>query len=82
MVLAETRRDLAASALEQTKADFKFGAISQSVVDSANYALYLSEQSLVSAQSDLLSHWSAFLSLTGADPALGLLPAQYVRVHR
>ncbi len=82
MALAETRRELAASALDQTVVDYKYGSSPQSAVDAAKYNLYINEQSLVAARSDFLSHWSAFVSLVGADPALGLLPLQYVRAIR
>jgi outer membrane protein TolC len=79
MRLAEERRDLTAAALRQTTADFKFGAVQQSAVDAAQYSLYVSEQSQLSARADFLSRWSAFVSLVDADPALGQLPVQYVR---
>ena len=79
MRLAEERRDLTAAALKQTTADFKFGAVQQSAVDAAQYQLYVSEQSQLSARADFLSRWSAFVSLVDADPALGQLPVQYVR---
>jgi outer membrane protein TolC len=79
MGLAERRRDLAEAALNQSLADFKFGSVPQSVVDGAKYSLYVGEQSQLSARADFLSHWSAFVSLVDADPALGQLPVQYVR---
>jgi outer membrane protein, multidrug efflux system len=79
MGLAEERYALAGAALRQTTADFKFGTATQAMVDGSNYSVYLAMQSQLSARADFLSHWSSFVSLTNADPALGLLPIQYVR---
>ena len=77
--LAETRRELAQSAVDQANADHQYGAMPQSAVDNANYALYVSEYGRASARIDFFSRWSAYVSLLGVDPALTALPAKYVR---
>jgi outer membrane protein TolC len=82
MAMAEERHDLAAAALRQTEADHKFGTVPQAAVDATRYGLYASELNQISARADFLSHWSSFVSLVDADPALGLLPVQYVRATR
>jgi len=79
MGLAEVRRDLAASALAQTEASYKFGVVQKQALDLARYQLYLAQQGQLAARAAYLSQWSIFVSLVGADPALGLLPVQYVR---
>jgi len=81
MALAERRRDLANAAFQQATNDYKLGVATQASVDNSRYNLQVSLYSQAATRSDFLSRWSQFLSLTGADPALGLLPAQYVRVH-
>jgi hypothetical protein len=48
-------------------------------VDAQTNGFYGSSLALASARFDFLSHWSAFVSLAGADPALEALPVQYVR---
>ena len=81
MTLAERRRALAQIALDQATNDHKLGVAPQSAVDNNAYLLYVSDYALSSARADFLTRWSYFLSYTGADPALGLLPPQYVRVR-
>jgi outer membrane protein TolC len=77
--LAETRYDLAKAAVEQTTESFRLGTVAQSDVDAQTNGFYGSSLALASARFDFLSHWSAFVSLAGADPALEALPVQYVR---
>ena len=54
----------------------------KSVVDGAKASVYFAEQARLTARADFLSHWSSFMSLVDADPALGQLPIQYVRATR
>jgi multidrug efflux system outer membrane protein len=79
LALAERRYDLQQAALNQTTESFRLGTVAQTAVDADTNALYVSALGLASARFDFLSHWSAFISLAGADPALEALPVQYVR---
>ncbi len=82
MKLAETRYDLAKSAFDEAQEDLKLGTITQAFVDSTTYQLYYSAWARASARADFLSHWSAYVSLVDADPALNELPVHYVRPTR
>jgi outer membrane protein len=77
--LAETRYDLQKASVDEVTENFKLGTASQADVDVQTNSLYGSGLAVASARFDFLSHWSAFVSLAGADPALQALPVQYVR---
>jgi outer membrane protein len=77
--MAETRYDLQKAAVDETTESFKLGTASQAEVDGQTNVLFGSSLAVASARFDFLSHWSAFVSLAGSDPALDALPVQYVR---
>ncbi len=77
--LAEVRRDIANSELQQQQGEFKLGNQPQSAVDAATANLYLNDAFQASARSEVFSRWSALVSLAGLDPALDVLPNHYVR---
>ena len=65
--------------LNQTKENFELGTVPQSALGASTYDLYANDYLRASARGELLTRWSNFVSLVGADPALNELPVQYVR---
>ena len=73
---------VADSQLKMTQTDFKLGNLSQDSLNASLDNLNQNEYAAASARADFLSAWSDFVSLVGADPAMGILPARYVRPVR
>lgn len=75
--LDEQRRALAADAVRRAKLEFDEGTVSQTTLDALTVNFNGSDLTATVARVDYLNRWSDFVSLTGADPILNLLPSRY-----
>ncbi|MBI5426083.1 MAG: TolC family protein [Opitutae bacterium] len=76
--LYDTRRALSEDAVKRTRDNLQRGLNTQKDVDAANINFLSSDFSALQQRLDLLNKWTEFLSLTGSDNALKILPARYL----
>lgn len=76
--LFDTRRALSEDAVKRTRDNMQRGLSTQKEVDAANINFLSSDFAALQQRLDLLNKWTEFLSLTGSDNALKILPARYL----
>jgi outer membrane protein TolC len=79
MEIAEIRDQFAATALHDTRAEFKFGSVPQSAIDQSTADDYAAVYALAASRRDYFSRWCEFVSLVGADPLMNDLPFRHDR---
>lgn len=77
--LADTRRYLAEDLRKRSEENLRRGVGTQKDVDVATSAFNAADLTAMQQRAELLTRWSDFLSLTGADAALGYVPSRYIK---
>jgi outer membrane protein TolC len=77
--LYDTRLALAEDGLKRAKDNLQRGLGTQKEVDAAQIAYLGTSLGALQQRADFLNRWSEFLSLTGFDSVLKLLPARYLK---
>lgn len=77
--LYDTRLALAEDAVKRAKDNLQRGLGTQKDVDNAQMAYLGTDLGALQQRADFLNRWAEFLSLTGFDSVLKLLPARYLQ---
>lgn len=77
--LVDTRLALAEDGLKRAKDNLQRGLGTQKEVDAAQMAYLGTELGALQQRADFLNRWAEFLSLTGYDSVLKVLPARYLQ---